>query len=246
MKGRGSERRRYLRRIQRDGDNYYVRFGRPTPASGLVGRLPRLSSERQAELVRRYRELADAGQRTPEFFAVREELVRRNFGLLIATARQLKVRDPEVVADMLFTLWKCVEKYDPSHGSRSKVSTYMATGVRNTASKGERRVRDHARRYLTVGTPNIDVVYADNRRQEEESEWLTVAQQAMSKLRPEHRVVLRMRIWAGMTWEEIGAASDPPVTKQGACFRFQMAMRELRQEIEKMRGEPVPVKEGRR
>lgn len=171
--------------------------------------------------------LAEIGRaRDPEAF---EALCRRYAPRLIAFVARRGVPDPEAVAqEVLLTVWRRAEIYDPE---RASVASWIFTIARNRSIDALRKERRpapdpsdpafvEANATTSVEAPDVA---ADRVRRE------TAVVNALGELPDEQRQIIDIVYWRGETFASAAAALDIPLGT--AKSRLRLAVSFLRRHL---------------
>jgi RNA polymerase sigma-70 factor, ECF subfamily len=124
----------------------------------------------------------------------------------------------EVVQDVFTTVWRRAQTYDPERGS---FRTWMYRIARNAVIDRRRRASVRPRLPRSADQPADEPGELDESIEQAALRWQLAA--ALTRLTPEHREVLRLAHYEGMTMREIAAAKDLPVgtVKSRAWYAMQ-------------------------
>jgi RNA polymerase sigma-70 factor (ECF subfamily) len=135
----------------------------------------------------------------------------------------------EVVQDVFARAWRAAADYDPS---RASVRTWLYTIARNRIVDARRRAS--VRPGLAPESAPESPGEIDRELEQAVLRWQVAA--ALARLTPDHREVIRLSHYEGMTMREIAKAKGLPVgtVKSRAWY----AMRSLRLALEEMEAVP--------
>jgi RNA polymerase sigma-70 factor (ECF subfamily) len=131
----------------------------------------------------------------------------------------------EIVQEVFTRAWRHAERYDPERGS---VRTWLYQIARHAIIDMRRRAS--ARPTLASGEPLLDTASARDSIEQAMLGWQVAA--ALERLTPEHRQMIRMAQFRGLTMREIAELTGLPLGTVKS--RTWYALRSLRLVLEEM------------
>jgi RNA polymerase sigma-70 factor (ECF subfamily) len=157
------------------------------------------------------------------------ELYRRYAGELFGFAcNALGDRElaEEIVQDVFARLWRHAEDYDPSKAS---VRTWLYAIARNRIVDARRRAS--VRPGLALGEEEKPSEELDRELEQAVLRWQVAA--ALSRLSPEHREVIRLAHWSGLSLREIAERKGIPLgTAKSRAYYALQTLRLILDEME--------------
>ncbi|MFI4862437.1 MAG: RNA polymerase sigma factor [Phycisphaerales bacterium JB063] len=129
----------------------------------------------------------------------------------------------DAVHDAFTTFW-------PRRGSVDDPAAYLYRCTRNAAMDHRQAQARRKRREQSVAAGKAELLEADSARMFEEHDDRVALERALNTLSDAQRETVVMKVWGGLTFEQIGAASE--VSPNTAASRYRYGLAALRKAME--------------